>query len=408
MVTTTPRPRATAELSADDARRIAIRAQGLHDAPGAADPGAMLRRIGAVQLDTISVLARAHELTARARLGAIAREGIEEAYWGGTAFEYLAHAACVLPMELWPYFSFRRRALAERLRLKYPDTPIVGETLARVREAPVTATDLGGARNGTSGWWSWSDAKRALELLYMRGDIVCTTRRRWQRVYDVPERAIPAALRAQDLGDDECCRKLVATAARALGVGTARDIGDYFMLCAPYLGTVAKPRAAVQRAIDDAGLVRVSVEGWDEPAFAHPEALRVPAGLGERAVLLSPFDPLIWDRRRTARLFGFTFLLEAYKPKEQRVHGYFSMPVLARDRLVGRVDPAREGDALVARNVFVEEEGAIAPIASALTEAAAWVGCTRVRVESVTPKRLGAELRRGVAPKRNAAAERAS
>ncbi|HEY8173723.1 MAG TPA: crosslink repair DNA glycosylase YcaQ family protein, partial [Dehalococcoidia bacterium] len=306
-------------------------------------------------------------------------------------------AACVLPIELWPYFAFRRRAIAARYRTKYPDTPLVAEVLARVRGGAVTANDLGGARDGKSGWWSWSHAKNALELLYMRGELACVTRRRWQRVYDVPERAIPSALLAQNLDDATCYRHLVGIAARALGVGTARDIGDYFMLCTPYAGGMPGGRKMVDRAIEEIGLVPVRVEGWDDPAFAHPDALADETRTGSRTTLLSPFDSLIWaPRQRMERLFGMAMKLEAYTPKHQRVHGYFSMPVLADNRLVGRVDPAREDGALVARYVSIEEADAVPPIAAALREAASWVAATDIRIERVVPKKLAPELKRAL------------
>jgi uncharacterized protein YcaQ len=402
---TTTRVRKPVELSADEARTIALQAQGLgggrNGGGRAGRVGAMLRRVGAVQLDTIAVLARSHELVPYARLGAVGRTDVEATYWGdghpgGGAFEYYAHAACVLPVEMWPYFAFRRRAITARLRQKYPDTPLTADVLARVGEAQVTANDLGGARDGTSGWWSWSRAKQTLELLYMRGDIVCATRRGWQRVYDTPERAVPTDLLAQDPDDAECYRYLAGVAARALGIGTARDIGDYFRLCMPAAGSVPDSRKLVERAIDEIGLQRVTVEGWTEPAFAYADTLRPRARSREatRTTLLSPFDSLIWERSRTQRLFGFTLSLEAYKPRADRIHGYFSMPLLHDGRLVGRVDPAREGKTLVARYVSIEDPSSVAAMASALREAATWVGCDAVRVDAVTPRAAAKELRR--------------
>src|SRR5580693_81854 len=186
-------------LSRDDARRITLRAQGFLGSEGRRGgvPG-MLRRLGAVQLDTISVLARSHELVAYARLGAIGRERVERAYWHPRvpeAFEYWSHAACVLPVEEWPWYGFRRRALlarGHRWHRSHPD--VCAAVLARIRaEGPLTATELGGAKNGGP-WWDWSDTKIAVEWLLDTGDVICARRTGWRRVYDLPERVLPDGL----------------------------------------------------------------------------------------------------------------------------------------------------------------------------------------------------------------------
>ena len=188
----------TASLSRDEARRAALRAQGLLGADGRrGGPAAMLRRLGAVQLDTISVLARSHELVAYARLGAVARSKVEKAYWGGGAFEYWSHAACVLPAEEWPMFGFRRRYFRDR-GWRWHEVP--QDACPRVLDAlrangPMTVTELGGARRGGE-WWDWSDVKIAVEWLLDVGEVVCTERRAWKRVYDLPERALAAEVLA--------------------------------------------------------------------------------------------------------------------------------------------------------------------------------------------------------------------
>ena len=178
-----------------------------------------MQSLGAVQLDTISVLARSHELVAHARLGAVGRAKIEAAYWGGECFEYWAHAACVLPLAHWPLFAFRRRHYAQRERLWERHGATTTKTvLARVRdEGPMTATELGGAKK-TADWWGWSDIKASAEFLIATGELICTRRVGWRRVYDLPERVLPASARATDLDDDTCRRELVRHAARALWV----------------------------------------------------------------------------------------------------------------------------------------------------------------------------------------------
>jgi uncharacterized protein YcaQ len=377
-MTTLPRP--TTELTADEARRIVLRAQGFLGAPDRrSGVRGVLRHLGAVQLDTISVLARSHELIPYARLGAVGRRTVEEAYWKQAdrpphAFEYWSHAACVLPVEEWPHFAFRRRAYRAR-PLWGHDLPdgTYDQVIKQLRaEGPLTATELGGAKR-TSEWWDWSGTKVAVERALMYGEVVCVERRGWKRVYDLAERAIPAQLLHDELDDAECLRRLVRLAGRALGVGTRADIADYHRLRGEQVGAV----------IDDSGLVPVTVEGWSKPAWADPAALATPPRGRHRTTLLSPFDSLVWERARTERIFGFTHRLEAYVPKPKRVHGYFAMPVLAGGRLVGRVDPAREGRTLVAKQVTLDGRKAVPAVAQALVEAAGWVDCTDVRVERV-------------------------
>jgi uncharacterized protein YcaQ len=208
--------------------------------------------------------------------------------------------------------------------------------------------------------------------------VVCVERRGWKRVYDLAERAIPASLLHDELDDTECLRRLVRLAGQALGVGTRADLADYHRLKGEQVDAV----------IAESGLVPVTVEGWGRPAWADPAALQSPPRGRHRTTLLSPFDSLVWERARTERLFGFTHRLEAYVPKHKRVYGYFTMPVLAGGRLVGRVDPAREGRALVARQVTLEGPKAVPAVAQALVEAAGWVDCTDVRVERVDAPEL--------------------
>ncbi|MFW6693395.1 winged helix-turn-helix domain-containing protein [Streptomyces sp. MAR4 CNX-425] len=388
---------ANVSLSAADARRIALRAQGLLGAPDRrAGTGGVLRRLGAVQLDTISVLARSHELVPYARLGAVGREAVESAYWSGTAaFEYWSHAACVLPMEEWPLFAFRRRENRARgyrwHRLRDPQGSRAAVVDRLRADGPLTSTDLGGAKNGGP-WWDWSETKIAVETLLDAGDVVVTARRGWKRVYDLAERAVPDELFHDDLADEECLRRLVAQAGRALGVGTRADLADYHRLKGEQVAAV----------VGDTELVEVAVEGWGKPAWAHPEALADAPRGRHRTTLLSPFDSLIWDRPRTERIFGMTHRLEAYVPKPKRIHGYFAMPVLAGGKLVGRVDPGREGSTLVARQVTlgtdrpggVTPAKAVEPTAAALAEAAGWVGAQAVRVERVSPPELHTPLAR--------------
>jgi uncharacterized protein YcaQ len=365
------------ELSAAEARRIVLRAQGLLGAPDrrAGVPG-ILRSLGGVQLDTISVLARSHELVPFARLGPVGRDAVHDAYWGPPfrAFEYWAHAACVLPMEDWPWHAYRRRKAWGYEGWQRPSSDATfTEVRARLADAPagLTASDLGGAKKGGP-WWDWSDVKVALERLLHWGEVVCVERRGWKRVYRLAAHAVPPELLDKEPTDDECRAQLVAQAASALGVATRHDLADYYRMRLD----------VIPAAIEAAGLVPVRVQGWDQPAWADPAALTAPPRGRHRATLLSPFDSLVWDRARTLRVFGFAHRLEAYVPAPKRVYGYFTMPLLAGGRLVGRVDPKRAGRTLTAR-AWLDDPKARPALNAALEEAAAWVGC-----ESVTLSQL--------------------
>jgi uncharacterized protein YcaQ len=398
-------PAAEVTLTPDDVRRMTLRAQGFlgatpwHRTP--AGVAAMLRRVGAVQLDTISVLARSHELVAYARLGPVSRQHIEQAYWHArrpAAFEYWAHAACVLPIEQWPYFAFRRRAFRARgVRWHQVSPEACEKVLAQLRaEGPLTATQLGGAKGGGP-WWDWSEVKVAVEWLLDTGEVICARRTGWRRVYDLPERVLPDELLGAEPSDLECLAYLAGVTARALGVVTQADLAEYHRLNFHTAERYQHTRLLADAAAA-AGLIPVAIAGRDHarnPAWADPAALGAESAGRRgrnRVTLLSPFDSLIWDRKRTRQMFGFEHSLEAYVPKHKRVHGYFSMPLLAGGRLAGRVDPGRDGKTLVARKVSVNRAAAAEPMAQALREAADWVGCDDVRLEQVEPAQYAPRL----------------
>jgi uncharacterized protein YcaQ len=381
-------PPTSDELSTDQARRMALNAQGLRGrSPGGGVP-AMLRRLGAVQLDTISVLARSHELVAYARHGAVGRAAVERAYWGkGSAtFEYWSHAACVIPLEDWPLYEFKRRARrakGKRWHVLADRERSCAEVVTRLQaDGPLTANELGGAKKGGV-WWDWSETKIAAEWLLDIGELVCRERRGFQRVYDLSVRAIPAPLLQTELTDEECAVQLVAAAGRSLGFGTLGDLAVYHGL----------PQRLVRTVLPETGLVPVRVQGWKPVAYADPAAL---AALSRRAkgrsLLLSPFDSLCWYRDRLERVFGVRHRLEAYTPRAQRSYGYFAMPVLGDADIIGLVDPGRRDGALVAKQITLFRAEGAGHVAAALAAAARWVGCDRIIVERVAP----AAARRGL------------
>jgi uncharacterized protein YcaQ len=237
--------------------------------------------------------------------------------------------------------------------------------------------------------------------------VICARRIGWRRIYDLPERVLPPDLLNADLTDAECLIHLTSVAARALGVVTKSDLTDYHRL--PNFGS---GRNVAQLSADDAavaaGLIPVAIEtktGAATSAWADPMAV---AGLNEpggrpgslgrhRVTLLSPFDSLVWDRKRTKRMFAFDHSLEAYVPKPKRIHGYYTMPLLAGGKLLGRVDPAREGNTLIARQLTLETPRAAEPMARALAEAARWVNCDNIALEVVRPAAVEPRLRAALA-----------
>ncbi len=381
-------PETRETLSAREAIRVALFAQGLRGPRISSGVKGLVPHLRGVQLDTISVLARSHELVAYARLGAIPRKKIEEAYWGPQAetFEYWSHAACVLPLEMWPAFAAQRRSRSERgfrwHRLEDQHRSCA-DVLQRLQdEGPLTSRELGGAKKGGI-WWDWSEIKIAVEWLLDVGTVVCRERRGFERVYDIADRAIPSSLRDQELDSESCARLLVESAASAMGISTAKDIAAYHGFAV----------AIVRSVLPTTTLRPVKVEGWREIAYLSENAeAGLQTKLRRRNVMLSPFDSLLWDRARLERLFKVAYRLEAYVPAPKRVVGYFAMPVLAGERLVGLVDPKRVGTTLHVRHIVVHHVGAVDQIAFALREAAAWVGCDTISIDRVTPTELSGTL----------------
>jgi hypothetical protein len=334
-------------LSAAEARRIALAAQGFGrprpEAVTGRHLGRTVARLGLHQIDSVNVLVRAHYLPAFSRLGAYDRGLIDRAAWGPRRerrlFEYWAHEASLLPMEMHPLLRWRM-ASAERGEIGWGSLKAYAREkrqeadsiLDRIRgEGPLAASDFEEGK-GRSGWWEWGDTKRALEWLFWAGLITTSTRRgSFERVYDLTERVVPAAILALPTpSEPEAKRLLVDHAAAALGIATEKDLRDYFRL---------KPdaaRQAVAELVEEGALLPFAVEGWARPAYLHRDARR-PRRISGQA-LLAPFDPLVWERARTERLFGFRYRIEIYTPAEKRVHGYYVLPFLLDEALVARVD----------------------------------------------------------------------
>jgi uncharacterized protein YcaQ len=332
-------------LSLAAARRIALAAQGLarprrEGAVGTRQLLANIERLNLHQIDSVNVLARAHYLPAFSRLGAYPAEALDRLAWGKPRrlLEYWAHEASLLPFELQPLLRWRMmraergegtwRSIAAFAHERRAETAAVLKRIGE--EGALAASDF--ETGGAGGWWGWSDGKRILEWLFWSGRLTTATRRAsFERVYDLPERVLPAAtLAAPTPADADAHRALLERAARALGIATARDLRDYFRLSP----ADAKPR--IDELAESGILVPVRVKGWRDVAWLHRDA-KTPRRAEGRA-LLSPFDPLVWERSRTERLFGMRYRIEIYTPAHKRVHGYYVLPVLLRDRLAARVD----------------------------------------------------------------------
>lgn len=391
--------RARESLSAAEARRVALAAQGLARAraarpatrgPGTRQVNATMRRLGVVQIDSVNVFARAHHMPFFSRLGTYDAAAADRLFFGrrGPYTEYAAHENALIPIEDWGLWRFRmderrgrytapgswfaaNRATVEWVRAE------LGERGA-VRPAEIE-TDAHRATKGP--WWDWSGVKRALEILWLTGEVAIAGRRGFERRYALARDVIPAGVLALEIPARDAIRELVRRAARAYGVATAADLADYYRL---------RDRRAVLAAIGDlveAGeLTPVRVSGWDSAgrpqlAWLHQDA-RLPRSV-DAVALLSPFDPLVWFRERAERLLGFDYRIEIYTPAARRRFGYYSLPALVGDRVAARVDlkADRATGTLLVQSAWWEPAETAGPGASHRGEAR--------RVEA---ERLGAEL----------------
>ncbi len=377
------------KISIAAARRIALAAQGFaHPRPsGRIDSRHLhrvLRHVGQLQLDSVNVVVRAHYMPVFSRLGPYPRELLDDfAYRRRRLFEYWGHAAALLPVEDWPLFEFRRQGIKPWPRLKkvmeeHPGfVDAVLEEVARRGALTVGELEDGGGRSGS--WWGHSRGKSALEWHFDKGRLSIADRPNFTRVYDLAERVIPPRyLQAESPELADAYRELLLRAARHHGIGTAYDLLDYYRL----RPAIARPIIAGLAATG--ALEEVEVPGWGEPAFLHPEATR-PRRIRARA-LLTPFDPVVWERPRVERLFGFHYRIEIYVPEAQREYGYYVMPFLLDDALVARVDlkADRAAGRLLAKGAFSEDGHDRARIAkelaAELADMAAWLGLGGVEV----------------------------
>jgi len=381
----------TEQITPKTARRIALAAQGFGRTPPAA-PGRkhvrdLIGKLGVVQIDSVNVVTRTHYVPAFSRLGDYPREALEAEAWGARRglFEYWGHEASLMPMELQPLLRWRMaRAEAGEMwtglsRFGRERRDYIDGVLSEIeRRGPVTGGDFNDAPRGAPGWWGWSDGKRALEWLFWAGMITTKTRRGFERVYDLTERALPARIVDLPTPDEaDAQRELIRLSARAMGVATAADLRDYFRL------PLAEAKARIAELVEGGELTPVSVKGWRQEAYlsAGAKTPRKVAG----AALLSPFDNLIWARDRTERLFGTRVRLEIYTPAHKRMHGYYVLPFLEDEAITARVDlkSDRKAGVLLVQAAWREPDATAdtpARLAAELRRMSVWLGLGEVEV----------------------------
>jgi uncharacterized protein len=394
-------------LNPEGARALHLAAQGL--IRPAAQPAtkrdvlAMIRRMGALQIDSISIVARSPYLVLWSRLGPYDSAWLDDLLARGQLFEYWSHAACFLPSEDWPLY--RRDMLERHGRTRHwleEHDEIAQRVLAHLRSDGPARSSVWARADGlkATGWWDWKPEKIALEALFSTGELMVARRENFQRVYDLRERILPNWSDAGIPTEEEARRGLALKSVRALGVTKARWVPDYFKR--PVKGTAA----LLERLADEGLLLRAHVDGWEVPGYIHLENARLArqAARGtlrhESTTLLSPFDPVVWDRTRLLELWGFHYRIEVYTPALKRRYGYYTLPILHRGRLVGRLDPKahRADGVLEIRRIHLEEGIEPVPdlvdgLVTALTDFAGWQQLDRVETGESDPPELASLLK---------------
>ncbi|UVM15278.1 winged helix-turn-helix domain-containing protein [Pseudomonas sp. B21-023] len=396
-------------LSLAQARRLALSAQGFGKSPAhpptLATLKRMLQRLGVVQIDSVNALVRSHYLPLFSRLGDYPADLLDQLAWGKRRqrrlFEYWGHEASLLPLELYPLMRWRMadaadgkgiyRQLATFGRER---REVIDRVLAAVRERGALGAGSLSTREERAGpWWDWSEEKHALEWLFAAGQVTVAGRRGFERLYDLPERVLPAAILEQAwLSETEAHQGLLLHAAGALGVATEQDLRDYFRL------SPQQSKAALAVLVEDGRLQACAVQGWKQPAYVVGLP-RIPRRI-EASTLLSPFDSLVWARERTQRLFDFRYRLEIYTPAHKRVYGYYVLPFLHKERIAARLDlrAERAHGHLAVHAVHEEAQGldeeGYQALAASLLRMAGWLGLAQVRLDC--PRAEGSRLRQAL------------
>ncbi len=383
-------------VSIGTARRIALGAQGFATPrPKGISDRRQIRRVlrhtQLFQIDSVNILARAHEMPSWSRIGAYRRGTLEAMLNDGELFEYWAHEASLLPAADWPLMQWRmelsrtgKAGWASVLAMEQRNPTMINNIFAAIRDnGPTTASSFNEPGRRTGPWWDWSDAKLALEFLFATGQVTARRRSNFEREYDLPERMLPPeAVNAVIPTEFEARHELLRRSAIALGIATERDLYDYYRLKSK------ASRPALQQLIADGVIAPVAVQGWKPVAYLHRDAV-VPRTINANA-LLSPFDPVVWERRRALQLFDFHYRIEIYTPAPKRIYGYYVLPFLHDGRIGARVDlkADRHSSTLLVLGAWAEhhaERVAVAEaLATELVELAKWLD-----LETITASQLG-------------------
>lgn len=349
----------SADLTAAMARRIVVHAQGFENDDQA--PQDVLAKLGLLQLDPLARVEKAHRLSVLARSRGHLPEDVDNRLWthpAAVAFETYTHAACLIPVEAWPLFRLKRVAAAKR-----EDTPealFMEQVLTLVADSPtgLTLRQIEGSSPPTSGW-NWSPHKRAAEHLVWRGDLAVTERRLGRRVFNLPSRTIPAAHLNLKLDREEILAGFARRAVESLGIVTPADLAAHYHVRIE----------DAQTGLALSGHERLTVEGWQEPAWLSADSLNLQESTAPQTRLLGPFDNLIRDRNRLRRIFGFDYIFEAYKPASKRQYGHYVLALLDNDELVGRVDARKDKGTLIFDGTYPESRIPLVKFESALQTA---------------------------------------
>ena len=371
------------DLSSADARKLALASLGFGvkkpARAGLVHVRATAARLSAIQIDSVNVLARAHYVPTFSRYGPYPMSALDDlAHRKRELFEYWGHAACFLPIELYPLMRWRMNGQIEGwagIGSKRKD--FVESVYREVAErGPMSAGEISIGGKSTGAWWGWSEGKRAIELLMAQGRVAVAGRRNFERVYDLAERVFPkAVLEASPVADRDAKKELLVRAARAMGVGTAKDIAQYFHVDAWWDRSSvdgrrppAKTHLLFDELVEDGRLERVRVEAWKQSAFVTP-GVRIPRSVDARA-LVSPFDPILWERTWTSAVFGFEYQIEIYVPAPKRIYGYYVLPFVMGDRFAARVDlkADRKTSTLVVHAAYLEPRLDAGDTAAALAD----------------------------------------
>lgn len=387
---------ATLSFTLKQARRLALAAQGFNgrQPPATIKPlqlNRLIERLGVLQIDSVNALVRSHYLPLFSRLGNYTCDVLDQAAWSQgrrrTLFEYWGHEASLLPLSMYPLMRWRMQRASrgediyqQLARFGREQQDVIRRVLASVEaQGALGAGSLSTRQERAGPWWDWSAEKHALEWLFATGEVTVAGRRGFERLYDLPERVIPSAILAQPRVDEaQAQRGLLLHAMTALGVGTEKDLRDYFRL------NPADSRPRLAELVEAGELLTCEVQGWRQLAYCLPEP-KVPRRV-EASALLSPFDSLIWERSRTERLFDFRYRLEIYTPQDKRIYGYYVLPFLHHERIAARVDLRAERavgrlavHAVHEEQLGLDDEGMLA-LAANLRQMAQWLGLAQVQL----------------------------